>query len=225
MTGLALLPLTVVFLVASPAAGWLSAKVGVRATLVLGAVCIASSLVLLTFLDLTSGAALLVPALVLAGFGLGFLMMPAAGVVVGSAPVDKAGVVSGIQQSLQQLGSTLGVAAFGTVLAAVTSARRAVPTGDPQVARVLADPQVQQGVQLGFGPATAAQLAQAGVPQPVLDAVTRVAHDTFMAGIHTVFAAGAGVAVVAGLLALLIRPEPRAAATSRAVPTPRPGRS
>jgi len=199
-TALALLPLTLTFLVSSPAAGALSARIGVRPTLVLGAVFIAGSLTLLLFLGVDSGIGILLPALVLAGFGIGFLMMPAAALVVGSAPVEQAGVVSGIQQSLQQLGSTLGVAAFGSVLAATTTARLATASTDPAVAAALADPVVQQGVQLGFGPASAA-----GVPQQVVAEVTRIAHETFVSGIHTVFGVGIAVAIVAGLLALWIR--------------------
>ena len=203
-TALALLPLTVVFLVASPAAGWLAGRIGVRATLVLGAAFIAGSLTMLLFLGLDTGAALLVPALMLAGFGLGFLMMPAASIVVGSAPVEKAGVASGIQQSLQQLGSTLGVAAFGTVLASATTAGLAGASSDPAVAAVLAGPTVQQGVQLGFGPASVAQLGEAGLPQQVVTEVTRIAHETFVSGVHTVFGVGIAVAIVAGVLALWV---------------------
>jgi hypothetical protein len=132
-------------------------------------------------------------------------MMPAATVVIGSAPVEQAGVVSGIQQSLQQLGSTLGVAAFGSVLAGVTSARLAGASTDPAVAAVLADPGVQQGVQLGFGPASAAALEQSGVASQVIAEVTRIAHEAFIAGVHTVFGVGVAVAVVAGVLALWVR--------------------
>jgi EmrB/QacA subfamily drug resistance transporter len=204
-TALALLPLTLTFLVSSPAAGAVSARVGVRPTLMVGAAFIVASLGLLLFLDVNSGVGLLAPALVLAGFGVGFLMMPAATVVIGSAPVEQAGVVSGIQQSLQQLGSTLGVAVFGSVLAAATTARLAGASNDPAVTAVLADPSVRQGVQLGFGPASAAALEQAGVAQQVIAEVTRIAHETFVAGVHTVFAVGIAVAVVAGLLALWVR--------------------
>lgn len=160
------------------------------------------------------------PPLVLAGFGAGFMMVPAIQAIVGSAPVDKAGVASGVQQSMQQLGGTLGVAVFGTLLASVVSSRfpGAVRDafggkGGAVVDQLTGNAELRQSVELGFGPPVqqglGQQLAETGMSpgavRQFVDTVTRAAHQTFVDGMHTVFLVAAGVAVVAGLLSLLVR--------------------
>lgn len=213
----ALLPLTAVFTVASPVAGWVTGKLGTRGTLVLGAICTAGSLALLTRIGVDSSVMSLAPSLVLAGFGAGFMMVPAIGAIVGSAPVDKAGVASGVQQSMQQLGSTLGVAMFGGILASAVGSRfpGAVrdALGDGSAAdRIAGDEQLRQSVEVGFSPAAqqglGQQMADAGMApdqaRQLVAAVTEAAHETFIGGLHTVFIAAAGAAVAAGLLSLLI---------------------
>ncbi|QUH06066.1 MFS transporter [Saccharopolyspora erythraea] len=222
-TAVAMLPLTVVFAVSSPMAGWLTGRFGMRATMVLGSVCTAVSLLLLLRVDVGSSTLTLVPSLVLAGFGVGFLMMPAIQAVVAGVPVGRSGAASGIQQSAGQLGSTLGVAVLGSVLASVVTsgfgvAVRAASGGDAAVQRIITDPQTQQAVSLGFAPAAqqglAQQLQHAGMPAEqvgeLVRTVTAAAHHTFVDGLHVVFVIAAAVAVVAGLIALFIRrPEPQ----------------
>lgn len=209
MTGVALLPLTAVFTAASPLAGWATGAWGNRRTLLAGAACTVASLLWLLTVDATTGVGALAPALLLAGFGVGFMLVPAIGVVVGSAPVDKAGVASGIQQSAQQLGGTLGIAVFGSVIASVVSARLpgaldAALGGGPAAARLAADPSVRQGVALGFDPATRDAVEDAVGPRAA-DLVARAAHDTFLAGLDTVFVVAAAATVVAAGLALMVR--------------------
>ncbi|GAA1973938.1 MFS transporter [Amycolatopsis minnesotensis] len=205
MAAVAMLPLTAVFTFASPVAGWVTGKLGVRGTLMTGAVFTVASLALLLRLEPESGFMTLAPALVLAGIGVGFMMVPAIQAIVGSAPVDKAGVASGVQQSTQQLGSTLGIAVFGSLLSSVVGSRFATAVrealgGGPVADRIANDEQLRKSVELGFPPA-----AQQGLPAETASAVTRAAHDTFVGGMHTVFLVAAAVAVVAGLLSLLVR--------------------
>lgn len=220
MAGVALLPLTAVFTVSSPIGGWVTGKLGTRKALVLGAVLVAGALALLLRLETDSGMATLAPSLVLSGFGMGFMMVAATQAIVGSAPLDKAGVVSGVQQSMTQLGGVLGTSVFGTILASVVSSRFGGAVlgaigeqGGHAVGRVIGGQQLRQDVELGFPPAAqhglGQQLAEAGVPSGQIDqlvaTVTRVAHHTFVEGLHTVFAVSVGVAMVAGLLSLLVR--------------------
>lgn len=218
MTGVALLPLTAVFTAASPMAGWATSAWGNRLTLLFGAACTVVSLTWLLTLDASTTLLWMAPALLLAGFGAGFMLVPAIGVVIGSAPVDKAGVASGIQQSTQQLGGTLGIAVFGSIIASVVAARLPDALRDALGAQGVAlaeqlgsDPQIQAGVALGFEPATQEalqqQLSAQGVPEAarVAEMVTIAAHDTFLSGLDTVFIVAAGATVVAGLLSLLVR--------------------
>ncbi|MGW7257880.1 MFS transporter [Streptomyces sp. NPDC054834] len=62
-----------------------------------------------------TGAWPLVPGLVLAGAGLGFLVVPLVNVVLSAVPGELAGAASGIFSTAQQFGGALGAAVVGTV--------------------------------------------------------------------------------------------------------------
>ncbi|MEV5436318.1 MFS transporter [Streptomyces sp. NPDC052682] len=62
-----------------------------------------------------TGAWPLVPGLVTAGAGLGFLVVPLVNVVLSAVPADLAGGASGIFSTAQQFGGALGAAVVGTV--------------------------------------------------------------------------------------------------------------
>lgn len=62
-----------------------------------------------------TGAWPLVPGLVVAGAGLGFLVVPLVNVVLSAVPADIAGGASGIFSTAQQFGGALGAALIGTV--------------------------------------------------------------------------------------------------------------
>ncbi|UNS95162.1 MFS transporter [Streptomyces tubbatahanensis] len=221
MAAVSLLPLTAVFTVASPLAGWATGKLGVKSSLVLGAVLLFGALMLFRRIEVDTSGWVLAPPLVLSGFGAGFMLVAAIQTIVGNAPVEKAGVASGMQQSMQQLGGTLGIAIFGSVLASAVSSQypgalrdEVAGKGNAAVDVVADNDGVHESVALGFPPsardAIKEKLAQGdGMPTGELnsfvDAVTRVAHQTFVDGMHLVFTVSAGLALVAGLLSLLVR--------------------
>ncbi|MEU3274406.1 MFS transporter [Saccharomonospora sp. NPDC006951] len=213
----AILPLTAVFVVASPLAGWISTRFGSRLALLLGAALTTLALFLFSRIETSSDELSLLPAFLIAGLGAGLMMVPAIEAIVGSVAEDKAGVASGVQQSTQQLGSTLGIAVFGALLSQVVSERfrpnlaAALGEGGSAPAAELAgNPDVVQSVTLGFPPSARDAVGDLlGSDDPgVLAAVTRAAHDTFVEGLHDVFLIAAGVTVLAGLLALLVRRAP-----------------
>ncbi|WP_191090027.1 MFS transporter [Nesterenkonia ebinurensis] len=222
----ALLPLTMVFTVSSPLAGSLVGKIGLRAVLVIGAVLTAAAFLLFMRLEVDSGWAVLSPPLILSGFGIGFLSLGALQAIVGNAPPERAGAASGIQQSSSQLGSTLGIAIFSSILATIVTSRfgpalmgRATPETEEALSQLGADPQVTNQVALGFSPGTQAalseQLEQAGTPagqvEQIMSALTSAAHESFLGGLHTVFLIAACIALASGVIALFIRqPKPQA---------------
>jgi MFS family permease len=62
-----------------------------------------------------TGAWPLVPGLVIAGAGLGFLVVPLVNVVLSAVPGELAGGASGIFSTAQQFGGAVGAAVVGTV--------------------------------------------------------------------------------------------------------------
>ncbi|WP_424446793.1 MFS transporter [Microbacterium sp. CH-015] len=231
-TGLITLCMTGASVVASLAAGAISDKFGVRVTLFIGSAALATAMFLLTTISGTSTAGSVAPALVLVGIGVGFITPAATQAILGATPPERAGVASGIQQSGQQLGSTMGIAVFGSILATIIGAQfltqlPGAVTEDPAVAQIAESDTVSQNVSTGFGPAAQQHLESAlgetlpaNQVTPAATSITEAAHTVFISGLHTVFLVAGGLAVLCALLALLVnyRPprnaEPAAADTS-----------
>lgn len=112
---------------------WAATAVG-RPILHVGLTIMAAGvLVLLVSLhasDATPGFAALVPGLFVFGVGMGQIFVPLFSIVIGEIEDHEVGSASGLLESLQQLGSSLGVA----VLATLFFSRIALEDGGPQTA-------------------------------------------------------------------------------------------
>lgn len=116
--GLTLLWFSVGGILTAPTAGTLALTRG-RKVLVLGALTMAAGTTLLGVVVWNSGASVsswaLGPGLLMAGAGLGWLIVPLVNVVLTAVPADGAGGASGIFSTAQQFGGALGVALLGMV--------------------------------------------------------------------------------------------------------------
>ena len=96
----------------------LAAKLG-RTILVIGGLMMAAGMYGVLLAAQHSGGGVdpwqLVPGLVVAGAGLGFLVVPLINVVLAVVPAELAGGASGVFNTAQQLGGALGVAVIGSV--------------------------------------------------------------------------------------------------------------
>src|SRR5947208_12355892 len=59
----------------------------------------------------------MLPGFILGGLGMAFVMTPMSAAVMGAAPIDKAGVASGVLNTFRQVGVALGIAVMGAILA------------------------------------------------------------------------------------------------------------
>jgi hypothetical protein len=59
----------------------------------------------------------MLPAFILGGLGMSFVMTPMSAAVMGAAPVAKAGVASGVLNTFRQVGVALGIAITGAIVA------------------------------------------------------------------------------------------------------------
>nr|WP_267887809.1 MFS transporter [Streptomyces sp. NBRC 109706] len=116
--GLCLLPMAGVTLIFSPLSGQLVGWIGPRGPLVVAGVAIAFSGVLLSEIDADTPLALLFTGYVVFGIGFGLVNAPITHTAVTGMPRSQAGVAAGIASTGRQVGSALGVAVVGTVLAA-----------------------------------------------------------------------------------------------------------
>ena len=118
ITGVRMLPLTGSLIIGSPLAGLLIQKVGPRLPIAGGLLVTAVGLFGLSRLTSTSGPNDVVFWFLLMGIGLSPVMVGAADVIVGSAPVELAGVAGGMTSTAMQVGGVLGTSVLGAVMSA-----------------------------------------------------------------------------------------------------------
>lgn len=115
--GLAILPQSAMAAVASTLGGRLTARAGPRTPMVLGLLTGAAGFLAL----LAAGRSTPYPELVLplaaVGFGMAFAMPATVAAAVEAAPGEHAGVAAGVVNSARQVGSALGVALLGALVA------------------------------------------------------------------------------------------------------------
>ncbi|HEY7263070.1 MAG TPA: MFS transporter [Trebonia sp.] len=118
IAGLFLLPMALVMACSAPLAGRMIARRGSRIPLVVAGAGIVAGGLLLTFLTATSPAWYVLVCCLVFGVGLGWLNAPITASAVAGMPRSQAGVASSIASTGRQVGSSLGVAVMGSVLAA-----------------------------------------------------------------------------------------------------------
>ncbi|WP_443067465.1 MFS transporter [Streptomyces sp. NBC_01426] len=196
-SGLHLLPLTGMMIIGSPLAGAAITKVGPRLPLVSGMV--ATAVACFGMARLTPDTATLIMSIwfALLGLGLAPVMVGATEVIVGNAPLELSGVAGGLQQAAMQVGGSLGTAVLGAVMAGTVSdsfgdnwIKAQLPPLTPEQLDL-----AEKGVQVGIAP------VPEGVPAEVAQAITTVAHDTFVSGMNTAFTVAGVVAVLAAVVA------------------------
>jgi len=116
--GLFLLPMAVVMAISAPLAGRMIARRGARVPLLIAGAGITLGGLLLVFLTATSPVWYVLACCVVFGVGQGWINAPITNSLVNGMPRSQAGVASSIASTGRQVGSVLGVAVMGSVLAA-----------------------------------------------------------------------------------------------------------
>lgn len=117
VTGLAMAPQLGTLAVASAFGGRHTARFGARPVMLAGLVAGACGLASLLVVGTATPYWMLVIPLLATGFGTAYTMPAATAATMEAAPAHRAGIASGALNASRQLGSTLGVAIFGTVTA------------------------------------------------------------------------------------------------------------
>jgi DHA2 family multidrug resistance protein-like MFS transporter len=132
--------------------------------------------------------------------GLGPMMALATDMVVGSAPVERAGAAAAISSTAPQIGGALGVAVLGSIITAVYRDAMAtgVPAGVPEGAAHAARD------NLGTAAAVVEQL-----PGTLADPLLTAARAAFTSGFHVTSLVSAVLMVLVAVLVLRLRPHAR----------------
>ncbi|HTU06502.1 MAG TPA: MFS transporter, partial [Trebonia sp.] len=137
----------------------------------------------------------------LLGLGLSPVMVGATEVIVGNAPVELAGVASGLQSTAMQVGGTIGTAVLGAVMAAKVDSLLPARWAAAQLPAL--SPSQLAGVKslttVGVAP------VQKGIPADIAATIADVTHSTFISGMTAAFLVACVVAVAGALVALLTR--------------------
>jgi hypothetical protein len=200
-TGVRLLPMTAMFIVASPIAGVLVARFGPRVPLALGMVFTATAMFGLSRIGVDAPYYQLWPWFVPLGLAFGMVLVAGTEAIVGNAPPRLAGVAGGLQQTASQIGGVLGTAVLGTILS--------TRVGDVLYGRLTEAgvPASAAGRLEGAGGLVSQGVAPVppGTPAPAAEAITTASHLAFMDGFQTSLTVAGAVAVVAILAALPVR--------------------
>jgi EmrB/QacA subfamily drug resistance transporter len=154
--GAMFLPMTVLIIVIAPIAGRLSDRVGARWLMGSGMAIVGVSLLLYQRATVSSTFWTLLPAMILGGVGMAMTMSPMTAAAMGSVPVDKAGVGSGVLNSFRQVGGSLGIGLMGAILAAYIH-------HDPKVEPVAAAQDYVNGMHAALAVSAAISFAAAVV--------------------------------------------------------------
>ena len=127
-TGVIFLPMTVLVVVSAPLAGKATDLIGARWPISIGMLLLGAGLLSFSRLGAHASFTDLLPGMLIGGLGTGTAMGPMTTAALSTAPVDEAGVVSGVITTSRQVGGALGIAVMGAIVAAAET----LPKSDPR---------------------------------------------------------------------------------------------
>jgi len=175
-TGVRLLPLSITLLLAAVGIPRMFPRASPRLVVRLGFLALfAGILVLVAALDAGAGPEIVTWPLLLAGAGVGALASQLGAVTVSSVPDDQTGEVGGLQNTLTNLGASIGTALAGAVLiSALTASFLGSVQNNPAVPKELASKaqvELAAGIPFVSDKDLTATLEKAGVQPNTADAI------------------------------------------------------
>ncbi len=210
-TGLRLLLISGVTLVASTFAGVFSERMPVRWLIGPGLLLVGVGLLLMTGLHGTSAWTHLIPGFVVAGVGGGLVNPPLASTAVGVVTAERSGMASGVNTTFRQIGIATGIAVYGSLFASSLRNRLAQNlAGVPSLDRHVHD--IATAVRQG----DVRQLAD--VPPALRGVVFTAVRSSFTGSLDVLFVVSAILALVGSAASLVLIRSRDFAATSHHTP-------
>lgn len=193
MAGLWTVPSMLGFIAGSLAVPRVVRRVRPAFVMGVGLVLAAIGFAVLAAVDGEARLAVVVVASVIYSIGLSPVIILATDLIVGSAPVERAGAASAISETSSELGGALGIAILGSIGTAVYRhhVSGALPAGLP--------PDAAEAAQGTLGGAVA--IAQ-GLPEPIAAALLAVARDGFTRSLEMAAVISGALAIATALIAL-----------------------
>jgi MFS transporter, DHA2 family, multidrug resistance protein len=197
--GLRFVPMAVGTLITANLSVRISARAGLRITMVAGIAMLTASMVLLAVIG-SSGNWTLLVSFSLLGLGIGLVIAPASTAIMGTLSPDKTGAGAGLRSMVQLVGGSFGVAVIGSIATAryrsqLSHSLATTLPGLPVSARGPVTDQIGE-----------AFAAAANLPGPLGQATRSAASQAFLSGVHLAGIVAAAVMVVAMVIAAVAIP-------------------
>lgn len=218
-TGVRLVPLSVTLLLAAVGIPKLLPRASPRLIVRVGLFAmLAGTLVLLGGLDADAGPEIVLVPMLLIGLGMGALASQLGAVTVSAVPTERSAEVGGIQNTLTNLGASIGTALAGSLLIAALSsaflANVAASPAIPDSVKSTAEVRLAGGIPFISDAALETALDDAGLSSEVTDAALDANADARLEGLR----AGLAILALLSLAALFLAGRiPRAPPTSDAL--------
>ena len=201
-TGVRLLPLSITLLLAAAGVPKLFPNASPRRVVQIGFLALFAGIVLMVaLLDIGAGPEIVTWPMLLAGLGVGALASQLGSVTVSSVPDEQSGDVGGVQNTVTNLGASIGTALAGAVLiSALTTSFLTGVQHNPDVPKDVAS---QAQVELAGGipfisdKDLQTQLDKAGVPPKTADAIVEENASARIAGLRSSLSLLALIALIA----------------------------
>jgi MFS family permease len=201
-TGVRLLPLSITLLLAAAGVPKVFPNASPRRVVAIGFLALFAGIVILVAaLDAGAGPEIITWPMLLAGLGVGALASQLGSVTVSSVPDEQTGEVGGIQNTVTNLGASIGTALAGAVLiSALTTSFLTGIQHNPNVPRDLASKaqvELSGGIPFLSDTDLQAQLDKANVPAKTADAIVTENANARIDGLRSSLSLLAVVALIA----------------------------
>lgn len=196
--GVALVPFAVSLLIVAPLAPKIAERRGDRRTVMAGMAVLAAGLLAFLAANTDSSYLVVLVGLLLAGAGVSLIQPPASAAMMSSVSADKAGMASGTNAAIRQIGASFGIAVMGGIGQSVFSSQltdSSIYEKLPPGAQETADSSISGAV------AVAGQVGGSGGKQ-----LLEVASAGFVDGMHLAVIVAAAFAALGFVLAARLIP-------------------
>ncbi|WP_336640484.1 MFS transporter [Microbacterium sp. USHLN272] len=190
MAGLALVPGMAVMIVAGLGVVPISRRVAPHLVVPIGLAFSVAGYLIVAFTTHEHGVAPLIIAFVVLGIGIGAAETISNELILSSAPAEKAGAASAVSETAYELGAVLGTAVLGGIITAFYRAAIVLPAGLPT-----------ETADAARETLAGAYTASNELSGTLGDELWQAAADAFGSGVFITSLIGAGLVVVAGVIA------------------------
>jgi MFS family permease len=219
-TGVRLLPLSITLLLAAAGIPRLFPNASPRRVVRIGFVALfAGIVIMLAALDVGAGPEIVTWPMLLAGLGVGALASQLGSVTVSSVPDEQSGEVGGVQNTVTNLGASIGTALAGAVLiSALTASFLSSVQNNPAVPKDLAakaQVELAGGIPFMSDKDLQAALDKANVPPKTADAIVKENATARIDGLRASLSVLAVIALIAMFFGRRIPTQQPSAAPAR----------